>query len=266
MSADLFGEAPQQIAPLQIKRQREREPRGYAAAPGSGPAGETCKSCRYYVIKQMAQAYRKCELRRAAWTGGAGTDVRASSPACSKWASPEATFDRVSTSPADASLGAAFSDCKRYRYRLWRNFSWSNLPNKHRDLVFVMLNPSAANALDNDPTVERCERRARAMKLDGVQVVNLFALRSTDPRGIYEADDPVGPENDDAILKACISARMVICAWGTHGALHGRGQQVLSMLRAAGIKPHALKLNNDGSPAHPLYLRGDLVPFPMEAA
>lgn len=85
MSTDLFGEAPQQIAPLQIKRQREREPRGYAAAPGSGPAGETCKSCRHFVIKRMARDYRKCGLRRGQWTGGAGTDVKARAPACSKW-------------------------------------------------------------------------------------------------------------------------------------------------------------------------------------
>ena len=85
MSIDLFGESPKQFTKVQIKRGRESEPRGYAAMPGTGPAGETCKSCRHYVIKQMAKAYRKCGLRRAVWTGGAGTDIRASAPACSKW-------------------------------------------------------------------------------------------------------------------------------------------------------------------------------------
>lgn len=85
MTQDLFGEAPAQIAPLQIKRQRAREHRGYAAQPGTGPAGETCKSCRHYVIKQMANTYRKCALRRGQWTGGAGTDVKARAPACSRW-------------------------------------------------------------------------------------------------------------------------------------------------------------------------------------
>lgn len=85
MSMDLFGEAPKQIAPVLLKRRRESEPRGYAAMPGTGPTGETCKSCQHYVIKQMAKAYRKCLLRRAVWTGGAGTDVKARAPACSKW-------------------------------------------------------------------------------------------------------------------------------------------------------------------------------------
>lgn len=75
MSIDLFGEAPTQIAPTH----------GYAAMPGTGPAGETCKSCKHYAIKQCASAYRKCALMRAVWTGGAGTDIKASAPACSKW-------------------------------------------------------------------------------------------------------------------------------------------------------------------------------------
>lgn len=64
-------------------------PKGlYAALPGTGPAGETCGSCQHIARRRMAGVYLKCELTRAAWTRGAGTDIRARSPACSKWESP----------------------------------------------------------------------------------------------------------------------------------------------------------------------------------
>lgn len=84
--------------------------------------------------------------------------------------------------------GAAFSPCRRYRYRLWR--TWGDAA----PAVFVMLNPSTADEIENDPTVERCERRARAMGFGGLRVANIFSLRSTDPTALYTSDDPVGPE------------------------------------------------------------------------
>ena len=87
--------------------------------------------------------------------------------------------------------------------------------------VFLMLNPSTADAIDNDPTVERCLRRALKMGFGGLMVCNTFAYRSTDPEKLYEVEDPVGPENDQIILARARSAGMVICGWGTHGALHG---------------------------------------------
>lgn len=63
--------------------------RGYADRPGTGPAGETCGSCRHHVTKRMSKKYHKCELTRACWTGGRGTDILVRSPACSKWAKAE---------------------------------------------------------------------------------------------------------------------------------------------------------------------------------
>lgn len=85
MSTDLFGEAPVQPTPVQIKRRRESQPRGYPAMPGTGPEGKCCKDCANYVIRSLAKDYRKCLLMRAVWTGGPGTDIRARSPACSKF-------------------------------------------------------------------------------------------------------------------------------------------------------------------------------------
>lgn len=140
-----------------------------------------------------------------------------------------------------------FSPCNVYRYRLGR--AWAS----GTRLVFVLLNPSTADLETNDPTVERCERRARAWKFAGVEIVNLFALRSTDPKALREVADPVGPENDAAILEAC-KLGTVACGWGAHGSLHGRAQHVAELLTRAGHELHALDTNLDGAPRHPLYV------------
>ena len=72
-----------------IRRKRKAAPHGYAWAPGTGPAGETCRTCRHYVVKRMGGAYRKCALVRAKWTQGTGTDILARAPACAKWETKE---------------------------------------------------------------------------------------------------------------------------------------------------------------------------------
>ena len=59
--------------------------RGYAAIPGTGPSGETCASCAHMIRRRLGNVYRKCGLMRAEWTGGAKTDIKATSPACSRW-------------------------------------------------------------------------------------------------------------------------------------------------------------------------------------
>lgn len=158
--------------------------------------------------------------------------------------------------------GAIFSPCGAYRLRLWRTFMGFRSP---RPAVFVMLNPSTADERANDPTVERCERRARAMGCTGLEVVNLFALRSTDPRALYEHPEPIGAGNDEAILEACRGAAIVVCAWGAHGKHRGRGDQVRRLLEAAGIPLHALAINRDGTPKHPLYVGYDVQPKVWES-
>lgn len=167
--------------------------------------------------------------------------------------------DDLKGSHASTSLfedtGATFSPCRRYRYRLWRIWDESA-----RKAVFVMLNPSTADEVENDPTVERCERRAREMGFGGLVVVNLFALRSTDPEALYGHPDPVGPDNDIVIIRAAQAAGIVICAWGGHGKLNGRDEHVKQMLRRIGAPLHYLKLNKDGSPGHPLYIGYDVKP------
>lgn len=150
--------------------------------------------------------------------------------------------------------GAIFSDDRQYRYLLWRY--WNDAPKA----VFIMLNPSTAGEIENDPTVERCERRARAMGFGGLRVANIFALRSTDPQALYAHADPIGPGNDASIRIAVEGCGIVICAWGGHGNLNERGKHVLNLIRETGAIPHCLHINKDGTPKHPLYVGYDVQP------
>ena len=156
---------------------------------------------------------------------------------------------------ADAASVAEYSPCDRYRYTLTR--VWA--PGGGR-VVFVMLNPSTATEVQNDPTVERCERRARALGFGAFRVLNIFAFRATDPREMRRAPDPIGPGNDAAIRAALPWVDRVICAWGAHGTHLGRGPTVEAMLRAAGCPLFHLGLSKDGHPRHPLYIGYDVQP------
>ena len=144
---------------------------------------------------------------------------------------------------------AVYSDCMAYRYSLIRVWDASS-----PKVNFVMLNPSTATEVQNDPTVERCERRARAMGFGAFQVANIFAFRATDPKDMRRAADPIGPENDRAIMDAAAWADQTICAWGTHGAHLGRGARVAALLRGQGHRLFHLGLTQDGAPKHPLYI------------
>lgn len=88
MSADLFGHSEFARTPAEAKRERRRAKevcRGYYAPPGTGPAGETCRSCRHTDYVQYAKRFWKCARRSASWTHGPGTDIRLKSPACKGW-------------------------------------------------------------------------------------------------------------------------------------------------------------------------------------
>lgn len=160
----------------------------------------------------------------------------------------------------DAPSTAIYSDCERYRYSLTR--TWDDAGQR---ALFVMLNPSTATEVQNDPTVERCERRARALGFGAFQVTNIFAWRDTDPRKMRAAADPVGPANDAAILDGAVWADRIIAAWGTHGAHLDRGPQVETLLRGAGHDLFHLGLSKAGHPKHPLYIAYDQQPVKWEA-
>ena len=149
----------------------------------------------------------------------------------------------------DADSVAIYSDCERYRYALTR--VWDATGGR---VLFVMLNPSTATEVQNDPTVERCERRARALGFGAFRVCNIFAWRDTDPKALRRADDPVGPENDAAIVAGCKWADAAICAWGTHGSFMDRGPRVERLMRGTDCPMQHLGLTKDGHPKHPLYI------------
>jgi hypothetical protein len=101
--------------------------------------------------------------------------------------------------------GALVSNCGRYRYRLWRLWD-AAAPT----MVWVLLNPSTADADTDDRTVRRCQSLARREHYGGVILVNLFAWRCTHPRDLRLAADPIGPENDEHILQVCREGRTIV--------------------------------------------------------
>lgn len=150
---------------------------------------------------------------------------------------------------------AVISACGKYRYELWRH--WDDKPY----CMFVGLNPSTADAMIDDPTIRRCVGFAKAWGYGALCMANLFAWRATDPKDMKAAPEPIGPDNDATLQRLAVGAGIVIAAWGAHGSYRGRAVQVLAILPTL----HALKLTQDGSPGHPLYLRGDARPFLLNA-
>lgn len=118
-----------------------------------------------------------------------------------------------------------------------------------------MLNPSTADALKNDPTVERCERFTLRWGYSDLVVCNIFALRSTDPKSLYSHDDPIGMKNNEHLLHESSGADLIVCAWGNHGQFMNRGKEVREMISNEPLS--YFTLNKSGQPKHPLYIKAD---------
>jgi hypothetical protein len=118
---------------------------------------------------------------------------------------------------------------------------------------WIMLNPSTADSLVDDPTIRRCMGFAKAWGYDGLVVHNLYALRATDPKALRTHPDPVGPGNDGYMTALDIPT---VCAWGAHAdsGRPGRAAEVLTLLRKSGVAPMCLGRTKAGHPRHPLYL------------
>ncbi|MCK7458888.1 DUF1643 domain-containing protein [Idiomarina aminovorans] len=149
---------------------------------------------------------------------------------------------------------AKFSACRSYRYVLWRVWDDAKLY-----VAIIGLNPSTADEVQNDPTINRCISFAQSWGYGGVCMVNLFAFRATVPADMMSAKDPVGPDNDKWLVDIAKTAGAVVAAWGNDGSYLGRSSAVKELI------PNlcALKINRAGEPAHPLYLKGSLVPEPL---
>lgn len=150
--------------------------------------------------------------------------------------------------------GAEFSPCGKYRYNLRRVWEPA-LP----CVAFVMLNPSTANAENDDPTIRKCIGFAERWGYGGFDVVNLFAWRSTQPDVLLDVPDPVGPDNPRYLAEAMKCSAKLICGWGKHGTLKNIDRVVVDwMRRTFPEKAHALAVNKDGTPQHPLYVSYDV--------
>lgn len=147
------------------------------------------------------------------------------------------------------SKSAILSPCGSYRYALYR--WWSR---EYPRVLFVMLNPSTADADTDDATIRSCTRVARWRGFGGITVVNLFAIRSTDPNKIYEFDDPVGPDNDFHLNFEASRHETIVCAWGAHPASRQRSHPVCSMLAMHRRILFCLGVTKSGAPKHPLYV------------
>jgi len=147
--------------------------------------------------------------------------------------------------------GATFSRDRRYRYRLWRRWDQTRPV-----VVFVLLNPSTADARHDDPTIRRCLGFARRWGYGGIEVVNLFAYRATDPRVLRTVRDPVGRANRHQVRAALARAELVVLGWGAST----EGDRMLKVSHA-----YCLGLTSAGQPRHPLYLRRDARPVPYRA-
>lgn len=159
---------------------------------------------------------------------------------------------------ASLSGSAEFSEGGSYRYRLERNLT-GRLGAKPQTCAFIMLNPSTADAAEDDPTIRRCRQFAEGADCSRLLIGNLYALRSTDPSQLLSSDDPVGPANDSALRRIVHDADLIVLAWGTS---EGRPPDFYARQNAVRRAPQdeqhgrvfCLGVCKDRNPRHPLYL------------
>lgn len=152
---------------------------------------------------------------------------------------------------------ALISPCGMYRYLLTR--TWGKAP----PILFVMLNPSTADAAIDDQTIRRCVSYGKALGAGGIIVVNLYALRATDPAELLRHPDPVGPENDRHLREAIVRASRIIVAFGSHPMVRPR---LPGLVALAGARPlECLGTTKDGWPRHPSRLPNGIIPSPWFA-
>ena len=162
---------------------------------------------------------------------------------------------------------AYISDDQTRRYILWR--TWGSGP----IAIFVLLNPSTADAEVDDPTTRKCMAYARRWGMSGIAIVNMFSRRATDPKALMDGK-PVGGTTADWNLSwwelrkhTQKDGNIVVCGWGSHPLVPYFQHGLIDLILALGFTPMALRVNKDGTPGHPLYLKGTapLIPYPRPA-
>lgn len=152
--------------------------------------------------------------------------------------------------------GADISECSRYRFTLWRIWDQS------KPLAMIIgLNPSTADAVEDDRTIGRCVTFMRREGFGGFYMMNLFAFRATEPKDMKAELEPVGFMNNQWLRHISQDSERIIFAWGCDGGHMGRDKEVIQLFKDA--NPYCFGLTKEGYPKHPLFLSGDtpLIPF-----
>lgn len=171
---------------------------------------------------------------------------------------PVGVGDRGRRDGAATIATAELSECGTYRYALSREWLTGQ-----GTVLFVMLNPSTADAQQDDPTIRRCIGFAQRWGYRRLTVGNLYAYRATDPIELMAGQEAIGPENNAWLTRLAEDTDMCVAAWGASAYADTRAPEILALL-ADRVQVHALKRARGGQPRHPLYLRGDAQPFVLQ--
>jgi len=167
----------------------------------------------------------------------------------------------VRSHPSVYESDATFSPDLEYRYSLWRRWSPA------ATLMVIGLNPSTADEVTDDATVRRCMGFASQWGYGALNLVNVFAYRTTDPHGLYRVSSPVGLSNWSCICSSALaiasSGGAILAAWGAHGALQDAGNRLAQRMDDFQIGAACLGRTSSGQPRHPLYLPYAAAPEPF---
>lgn len=150
-------------------------------------------------------------------------------------------------------MSALISECGEYRYWLRRD---ELLPSGNGNVLFVLLNPSKADASTDDKTLVKCMNYARRWGYDSLTIANLYSYRSTAPTFLWQHEDPVGPNNDEWLKQLVVGRELVVCGWGDN-ARQQRVVEVCLLMKEAGVELHCLGTTKAGAPKHPLFIKSD---------
>lgn len=147
---------------------------------------------------------------------------------------------------------AVFSFDKKYRYILGRK--WSN----KGKCLFILLNPSTADAFKLDPTITRAYNLSKKLGLGELIILNIFAIRGSNPEIIKKVSDPIGPLNNYYIKKYVKKSDLIILGWGNHGKINNRSKEIIDIIKKVKKEIYVLDINKNGEPKHPLYIKSDI--------
>lgn len=161
---------------------------------------------------------------------------------------------------------AIFSPNRKYRYLLLREWDQTR-----KYVWWIGLNPSTADESVDDPTIHRCIDFTRRWDFGGMYMLNLFAYRATDPKDLFKADDPIGPDGNkifDHVLRAWKHNTIgkddiFVACWGTHGTYRNRGHVIKQAFFGYKVDLRCLGLTKNGQPKHPLYIHHSAMPVHM---